>query len=162
MAKKISGGGGTKTETKTGEGDGKKSRKTARSVYDFSGAFKLVDGKRVSILNDGGKLTEIPSEQKNAKGEVLQEGYDPSKHKPLSKKDFADGSVALGFRATMLEYRGNKFLEQARSMKAKAEAFSKYKNDAKRKAAMKLEKIRKQAAALEAVLAEDDATTDGE
>lgn len=139
---------GRGTHDQQGKGKG-------RSVYDYKTAFKLVDGKRVSIVNSDGKLLEVPREVKDGDGKIIQEGFDPRKHKPLKKSDFADEPAYIRYTADVAEYQAARFAKRAEDLRKKADNLAKFGDPKTRKKISRRERLLKQLQALEAELGED-------
>ena len=125
------------------------SKKAGKSFYNYKTA---VDAAGKSILDDKGRLTDMPIEIKNEKGEIVQPSFSYAKNKPIGRKEFANDGAFLKFRAGLFNYRGNRLLEIAKKLTERSENYLKYGDQKKAKAAAKLDRLKKQMAALEAQL----------
>lgn len=143
MAKKV--GGTKKVEKKDGE---KKARK-GRVELDYS---KAVDADGNSIVNEDGKLTALPLTVGEGDN-VVFEGWNPKKHKPLRKSDFAEEYMYMFFRAHVAQIRADQQAEKAKKLRKQAEQIQQFGDPKTRKKAKKLARMREQLAALEAELA---------
>lgn len=127
-------------------------KKTAKIMND--------EGQLVEAFNDKGLLTAVPVKILNKEGEVIYAGYDPRKFQPLKKADFATTDIFMVFQAMSLESRANRMLALAQKKRDSAERFSKYGDEATRKKALKVARMRETVAKLEAELAEQGLSAD--
>ena len=93
-------------------------------------------------------------------GEVVQAGFDPNKHKPLTKADFASEDVFLDYRAFVAQCRATMFGLRAKDLAARANKLRKFGDDKTRKAAQRRDRMREALKKLEAQLMEDGVDLD--
>lgn len=141
MAKKI----GQSKESKKS-----KKAKKAKSAFVLANAVD-VDGKSAEA---DGKLIALPATV--MEGDVVKvQGFDVSKHKPLTKKQFAASDTFLDFRAMCLDQRIVRMTKQATKLRANASRLRQFGSESQRKKAKKLELLRKKAKELEGEFAAD-------
>ena len=80
--------------------------------------------------------------------------WDPIKHKPIKKKDFAMSANHMGHCADIIEQKGRDLIEKAGKMKIKADRMSKMGDEKTQKTVKRAEKVFKQLSELKASLAE--------
>lgn len=106
----------------------------------------------VSAVNSEGKLIGVPTKIVDEDGETVQSGYDPFKHKPLIKTDFASEDVFIDYRAFVAQCKSDAFGKRAKLLVSRANKMRKFGDDKTRKAMKKRDRMRKEMAALEAEL----------
>jgi hypothetical protein len=107
--------------------------------------FKLADALNADLTAvelENGKLTAVPS------------NFPYGKVKPLGKSDFANGALFFDFQAEMCGFRLTTIQEKLDGFRTKATNARKYKDDASRKRANKIDKLAKM---LKELKAEQDA-----
>jgi hypothetical protein len=114
----------------------------------------------VSGCNEDKKLTAVPVTVKDDEGTVLYEGFDPRKHKPLKKGDFAAVDGYMDYQAMTLRHKANRMLEQAKKKASDAERYRKFGDEETRKKALRASRMREALKKLEAELAEDGVSAD--
>ena len=121
--------------------------------YPITNALK--DGNGKLIVNANNKLMETPLEIKNPQGQVVQEGFDPFKHK-LNSSDFDSEVSWLMHRAHCCDVYAEKRKEQADEFRHKAKIAETLGDEETRKNALKVANLRKKLAELETKLADSD------
>ena len=121
--------------------------------YPITNALKDNNGKL--IVNAQNKLMTTPVEVKNPQGQVVQEGFDPFKHK-LNASDFDSEVSWLHHRAHCCDVYAEKRKEQAEEFRHKAKIAETLGDEETRKNALKVANLRKKLAELETKLADSD------
>ncbi len=114
-------------------------------------AFPIADAKRsdkdgnvVSAVNADGKLLAVPKPIRDEDKNVIYVGFDPRKHMPLKKDDFASVATHLRFQAFVALFKAA-VLKKLSDMKIeKAEHLEKYGDEATRKRVTKYKKMQEQ------------------
>lgn len=112
-----------------------------------------------SAVNEKGLLIAVPVTIPGANegDDPIQVGYDPAVFKPLKKDVFANIQTHLRFQAMMDNIRAEKLKNSAAVKLSKAEKLDKFGDEAIRRKAQRLQRMREQIKALEAQLVEDGA-----
>jgi hypothetical protein len=137
----------------------KKEKKKGRVDFDIAAA-RILDAetdKLVKAANKDGLLTVIPKTipGKNEGDKPRYEGYDSRKHKPLKKGDFAEVATYLEFQAMQNREKAAKLIVLAEEKEKKADRIRKFGDEATRKKAAKVARMRDQLAVLEKQLEEE-------
>ena len=137
-------------------------RKAQIRVPVLDGAGKATEETElVPAVNGDGALVGVPVRLVDEEsGEVVQAGFDPNKHKPLTKADFASEDVFLDYRAFVAQCRATMFGLRAKDLAARANKLRKFGDDKTRKAAQRRDRMREALKKLEAQLMEDGVDLD--
>jgi len=139
--------------TDDAEGKGKVAFETAEAK------FLNDENKIVTAVNSDGLLVAVPKPIE-VSGEVVYEGFDIRLHKPLKKDQFADLATYLLHQAYVARAKAERFLAMAEDKEKKAARIQKFGDEATRKKAMKVARMREQLAELEAQLKADGVEVD--
>jgi len=153
MVKKVE--GSSKTDKNQSTEKEKKEKKSKRVAFSLNTAVYLKDEKSISAVNSEGLLIAVPVSIIQADGTVLYEGYDPRKHLPLKKSNFADIATFLKYQAYLLKIRGNNLLKLAADREAKADRIAKFGDEQTRRKVQKIAKMREQLETLQRQLQEE-------
>lgn len=144
MAKKV----GQKTE--------KKEKPKGRTNFNIAKAMYLdEEDNLVSAVNKDKLLIAVPKKVIGDNDEVLYTGFDIRQNKPLVKGHFADIATYMDYQAFIAREKAARLITLAEEREKKAERIRKFGDEATRKKAMKIARMREQLATLEAQLTEE-------
>ena len=123
---------------KVGSEKAKKAKKKGRVAFDV----------KTAKVDDKGLLTAVP------------ENFDPKKHKGLKKKQFADVATHMDYLSAMAKFNSERLAAKAVDLTARAERIRKFGDEGTRKKVAKVERMKKQMAALKAELEEQGIDVD--
>lgn len=159
MAKQNSGvkkvGANEKPETQTTTKEKPKGR------IDFpkqAAMYRDKEGKMVTAVNAENLLIAVPSRivDKDDGDKILYAGFDTRKHLPLKKADFVSMAFYLQYQGYIARERAQRLITTAENKEATATRLLKYKDENTRKKAAKRDRMRKELAALEKQLADEE------
>jgi len=142
--------------------NGKKEEKEKGRV-DFSikdAKYRDKDGNVVTAVNGDGLLVAVPVPIKDADGKILYAGYNARKHLPLKKSEFASITEYLRYQAFVARIKAAILVKNAEEKEAKANRIEKFGDEATRKKAQRVAKMREQLAALENQLKSEGVNVD--
>ena len=141
---------GTKNGTETDE------KKKGRIDFPIKGAkYVNADDALVSAVNKDGLLIGVPITVKDGEGKVTYAGFDIRKHKGLGKAAFADIATYMRYQAFINRERAARLIALADEKDKKADRIEKFGDEATRKKAAKVARMRETLAAMEAQLVEE-------
>lgn len=138
--------GQTEQTEETAAKDDAKVKKLIFSIADAQ--YTDAKGNVVTAINADGKLLAVPKPIRDAEKKVVYVGYDPRKHQPLKKDDFASVATHLRFQAFVALFKAAVFKKLSDAKIEKAEHLEKYGDEATRKRVTKLKKMQEQMATL--------------
>lgn len=154
-------------QRKNGKGEEKKEDKGKKPfpIKGFKAMMPVLDAegkateelKLQNAVNDDGQLLAVPVEipGKNDGDAPIQIGFSVGKHESLKKEHFANIVVFLKYQAMVARQKADKLIKLAEEKEKKADKLEKFGDDALRKKANRLQRMREQIAKLEAQLTAD-------
>jgi hypothetical protein len=146
MVKTVKKVGGDDVKDKEPKGRIEFPRKTAQYV-NSAGALD-------SAINTEDLLIAVPAKIVKD-GKTVYAGFDLRKHKPLKKSDFASMALFMQFQGYVAMLKAEFYIKIAEDRKAKADRLLKFGDEATRKKAAKIARMREQLKALTDQLAEE-------
>lgn len=110
--------------------------------------YRDKDGKVITAINAENLLIVVPVTIQEG-DKVVYAGYDPRKHLPLKKSNFASMATYLQYQGYVARFRAARLIKIAEDKETKASRLLKFGDEQTRKKAAKIAKMRDQLAALE-------------
>lgn len=151
-------------EDKDGNSTDGKDKKEKKVRIDFlikDAMHQDGDGNLVSAVNEEGLLVAVPKKILSSDQKTVEyAGWDNRRHKPLKKSAFASMAIFLQFQAYVARLSALRLVKLAENKEAKADRLLKFGDEATRKKAEKVIKMREQLAKLEQQLEEEGVKVD--
>ena len=109
----------------------------------------------VTAVNGDGLLIAVPKPLKDDAGKIIYAGFNSRKHLPLKKSDFASIVEHIRYQAYIARLKAVALIKSAEEKEAKADRIAKFGDDATRKKAQKVARMREQLKLLEQGLVEE-------
>ena len=117
--------------------------------------YRDTENNVVTAVNGDGQLIAVPVPIKDESGKIVYVGYNSRKHLPLKKSDFASIVEHIRYQAYIARLKAVALIKSAEEKEAKADRIAKFGDDATRKKAQKVARMREQLKLLEQGLVEE-------
>lgn len=133
--------------------ESKKKKEKGRIDFPIKEAqYRNDKGEVVTAVNEDTLLIAVPIPIKDEAGKVLYAGFNPRKHLPLKKGDFAGLAEYLRYQAFIARYKASQLVKLGDEKLTKAKHIEKFGDEETRKKVAKYAKLKEQLEKLQKTL----------
>lgn len=134
----------------TGSTAKKDEKEKGRKDFPIKDAlYTDADGNNVKAVNGDDLLVAVPKPIKDDSGKVIYSGFNPRKHLPLKKSDFASMTSYIRYQAYISRIKAQALVKSAEEKEKKANRIEKFGDEATRKKAQRVARMRENLKKLE-------------